>query len=125
MSGRSSELLKQQRLRRVLDMIAMGYSRFDMVEKLCEEWKVIPRVVDAYIRRAKDIISKEIGSQDASDTLNKLDYLYHLSIVDGDKRLAAQVQAIKAKYTLAQKQEITINDYSTKFPNLDEDDKSN
>lgn len=125
MAGRATEVLKQQRLRRVMDMIGMGYYRFDMVVKLCEEWKVGPRVVDAYIRRAKDIISKEVGSEDATDVLNKLNHLYHLSMVDGDKRLAAQVQAIKAKYTLSQKQEITINDYSTKFPNLDEDDKSN
>lgn len=123
MAGRATEIVKQKRLRQVMDMIGQGYYRFDIVTKLSEEWGCRVRRVDAYIRYAKDVISKEVNSQDATDTLNKLDYLYNQAMIEKDRKSAVQVQAIKAKYTLSQKHDVTINDTTAKFPDLDEDSK--
>lgn len=120
MAGRASNIKKEQRVRQVMDMIGRGIYTSDIVSTLAKEWQCNNRAVYKYIEIVKKIVSKEISSQDVDTMISKLDYLYQLAVSRGDLKLAAHIEISKGKLTIGEKQEVTIKEFNSKFPGLDD-----
>lgn len=101
--GRSNLIIKQKRIRQVMDLMGKGLYTNDIVYTLMEDWKCSKRAVYCYIDIVKNILSKEINSLDTNKILGRFDYLYQEAIKTKDNKLANLVNANIAKYTIGDK----------------------
>lgn len=106
MAGRANKIMKEKRLRQVMNMIGEGKYAIEIVSTLSKEWLCNTRAVYAYITAVKQILSNEINRQDIDDLMAKFDYLYQKSMEAKDLKLAVTILNNKAKYQIGEKQRI-------------------
>ena len=90
----------QQRLNDVIQLIAKGYSRGDIINELKKKYKIKPRQVDKYLYRIHQMMIEQtkVSMKEAmAEHLNKRDFLYHEAIKEGDKKLALEIDKDKAR----------------------------
>jgi hypothetical protein len=107
--GRASNTLKNERIKEVMDLIGQGLYAYEIASKLCTEWECSERSIYKYINIVKKIVSNEVSNQDVNDLMLKFDHLHSLAMKNKDYRLANQILANKAKYSVGEKHNVDLN----------------
>jgi len=107
--GRASNALKNERIKQVMDLIGQGLYAYEISSKLSQEWECSERSIYKYIDIVKKIISNEVSNQDVNDLMLKFDHLHSLAMKNKDYRLANQILANKAKYSVGEKHNVDLN----------------
>jgi hypothetical protein len=107
--GRATNSLRNERIKQVMDLIGKGLYSYEIADRLSKEWKCSERSVYNYIDIVKKIVSNEISKQDVNDLMLKFDHLHTLAMLNKDYKLANQILANKAKYSVGEKHNVDLN----------------
>jgi L-arabinose isomerase len=107
--GRIPRALRQQRIRRVMDLLGEGLYSYEIASKLANEWECSERSIYAYLEVVKKMISKEVDRQDVNDLMSKFDHLYQIAMKEKKWTLANQILTNKAKFQVGEKGQIDID----------------
>lgn len=105
MSSKSTELVKTQRVKRILDLMGRGMYSFEVVATLEKEWNCSQRNVYKYMNIVKKILAAEV-SKDANDLLNKFNNLYEEARKKGDIKTANAILGNITKITVGEKTQV-------------------
>lgn len=105
MGKQATELVKNQRVKRILDMMGRGMYSFEIVSTLQDEWKCSQRSVYKYMNIVKKILAVQV-SKDADDLLNKFNNLYEEARKKGDIKTANAILGNITKITVGEKTQV-------------------
>lgn len=114
MANQATELVKTQRVKRILDMMGRGMYSYEIVATLEKEWNCSNRSVYKYMNIVKKILAKEVN-KDANDLLNKFNNLYEEARKRGDIKTANAILANMGKFTVGEKTNVEHSGSITGF----------
>ncbi len=91
MAIKSTQVVKEQRIKQVMALLVVGKYRWEIVQDLSKEWECSEANVDQYIADAKELMSDHFSKETINDILSKYNYLYNDALRVGDKRQAKNV----------------------------------
>ena len=91
MAIKSTQVVKEQRVKQVIALLVIGKYRWEIVSELSQEWECSESNVDQYIAEAKKLMSEHFSQETVEDILSKYNYLYNDALRCGDKKLAKSI----------------------------------
>jgi hypothetical protein len=104
-----NEVVKRDRVNKVIDLMKMGYPRYKIVDSLSQLWGCSHRQIDRYISIVKKMMRDSYDQQGVEDYLNQFDLLYEWALLNKDGKLAAHILEQKAKLQGFYKERIDMN----------------
>lgn len=103
--AKSTDAEMEKRITAVYDLLLIGTSRAGIVQYAAEKWQVETRIVDTYIRRARNLLKKHTATSRElalATARARLNLLYQKALAAKDYRGALAVQkeinALEALY---------------------------
>jgi hypothetical protein len=113
--GKINKICKEQRLDRIMRLIADGYMTYQIVDICGKEWNIGRRAVERYLTIVYSFLKREMNSQDKDNILLEYNALIHKYEKAGDAKIALEYRKHRDKIT-GVANDININiDFKAKF----------
>lgn len=109
MALKSTQIVKEKRVKQVMALLVVGKYRWEIVQDLSKEWECSEANVDQYIADAKNLASEHFSKESINDILSKYNYLYNSALRKGDGKLAKSVLDSIAKISGHYKDNIELS----------------
>lgn len=111
MAIKSTQVVKEQRIKQVMALLVVGKYRWEIVQDLSKEWECSEANVDQYIADAKKLMGEHFSQDTVDDILSKYNSLYTDALKWGDKKLAKSIldSIAKIRGYATQKVDVTTN----------------
>lgn len=109
MAFKSTQVVKEQRVKQVMALLVVGRYRWEIVQELSKEWNCSEANVDQYIADAKKLSTDHFKKETIDDILSKYNYLYNNALRKGDGKLAKSVLDSIAKISGHYKDNIELS----------------
>jgi hypothetical protein len=111
MKERANKVTKQQRVERVLELIAMSYMTFQIVDICKKEWGVNRRSVERYLTICYRFLAKSLKDKDKDKIILEYDVLINKFEKLGNHRMALEYRKQRDKIIgiAVERRDITSN----------------
>lgn len=92
-----NDLIKTNRINRIIDLMVKGSKRQDIVLLLSTEWNCSKIWVDKYIKKAKEVLREQLDNETIDNMNAKYDFLYQEALKNKNYKEARAVMDSKQK----------------------------